>query len=196
MSQWLSWRSYLSIIRLKGNTFVNNNLNNQNLHNIQKRLTSKICPLFQLTECSPKSFTVSCPVEHKSVIKILCFQKAYIIFIQFHFSLQYGAEFRRFSLDRCEPGRYKDFHRLIVRLHHLWQMDVRIGYADVQGELLPINNDDNFCKAVTSTQSLLRIFIQLQGIREGKEAIYKYSISNFLLNTLCSTYVDVLFLFK
>uniref|UniRef100_A0A673JF00 Par-6 family cell polarity regulator gamma a n=1 Tax=Sinocyclocheilus rhinocerous TaxID=307959 RepID=A0A673JF00_9TELE len=76
--------------------------------------------------------------------------------------LQYGAEFRRFSLDRCEPGRYKDFHRIIVRLHHLWQMDVLIGYADVQGELLPINNDDNFCKAVTSTQSLLRIFIQLQ----------------------------------
>ncbi|XP_052434768.1 partitioning defective 6 homolog gamma [Carassius gibelio] len=75
---------------------------------------------------------------------------------------KYGAEFRRFSLDRCEPGRYKDFHRLIVRLHHLWQMDVLIGYADVQGELLPINNDDNFCKAVTSTQSLLRIFIQLQ----------------------------------
>uniref|UniRef100_A0A673JNH5 Par-6 family cell polarity regulator gamma a n=1 Tax=Sinocyclocheilus rhinocerous TaxID=307959 RepID=A0A673JNH5_9TELE len=75
---------------------------------------------------------------------------------------KYGAEFRRFSLDRCEPGRYKDFHRIIVRLHHLWQMDVLIGYADVQGELLPINNDDNFCKAVTSTQSLLRIFIQLQ----------------------------------
>ncbi|XP_016142795.1 partitioning defective 6 homolog gamma-like [Sinocyclocheilus grahami] len=75
---------------------------------------------------------------------------------------KYGAEFRRFSLDRCEPGRFKDFHRLIVRLHHLWQMDVLIEYADVQGELLPINNDDNFCKAVTSTQSLLRIFIQLQ----------------------------------
>ncbi|KAI2655239.1 hypothetical protein H4Q32_017594 [Labeo rohita] len=75
---------------------------------------------------------------------------------------KYGAEFRRFSLDRFEPGRYKDFHRLIVRLHHLWRMDVLIGYADVQGDLLPINNDDNFCKAVTSTQSLLRIFIQLQ----------------------------------
>ncbi|XP_067251367.1 par-6 family cell polarity regulator gamma a [Chanodichthys erythropterus] len=75
---------------------------------------------------------------------------------------KFGAEFRRFSLDRWEPGRYKDFYRLIVRLHHLWQMDVLISYADVQGELLPINNDDNFCKALTSTQSLLRIFIQLQ----------------------------------
>ncbi|XP_067304772.1 par-6 family cell polarity regulator gamma a [Pseudorasbora parva] len=75
---------------------------------------------------------------------------------------KFGAEFRRFSVDRSEPGRYKDFYRLIVRLHHLWQMDVLIGYADVQGELLPINNDDNFCKAVSSTQYLLRIFIQLQ----------------------------------
>lgn len=93
-------------------------------------------------------------------------------FIHVLFSLQYGAEFRRFSLDRWEPGRYKDFYRLIVRLHHLWQMDVLIGYADVQGELLPINNDDNFCKAVTSTQSLLRIFIQLQGT--GREEAHEY----------------------
>ncbi|NP_001124131.1 par-6 family cell polarity regulator gamma a [Danio rerio] len=75
---------------------------------------------------------------------------------------KYGAEFRRFSVDRYEPGRYKDFYRLIVRLHQLWHTDVFIGYADVHGELLPINNDDNFCKAVSSTQSLLRIFIQLR----------------------------------
>lgn len=86
VSQWFSWRSYLSIIRLKGNTFVNNNLNNQNLHNIQKRLTSKICPLFQLIECSPRSLTLQLlfivskinhvnwfrPVEHNSAIKIFC----------------------------------------------------------------------------------------------------------------------------
>ncbi len=63
-------------------------------------------------------------------------------------------------------------------------MDVLIGYADVQGELLPINNDDNFCKAVTSTQSLLRIFIQLQGIREKILSINTVS--------LISTVVDVL----
>ncbi len=63
-------------------------------------------------------------------------------------------------------------------------MDVLIGYADVQGELLPINNDDNFCKAVTSTQSLLRIFIQLQGIQEKILSINTVS--------LISTLVDVL----
>lgn len=44
-------------------------------------------------------------------------------------------------------------------------MEVIIGYADVHGDLLPINNDDNFCKAVTTAHPLLRIFIQRQGKR-------------------------------
>lgn len=38
-----------------------------------------------------------------------------------------------------------------------------IGYADIHGDLLPINNDDNFFKAVSSANPLLRIFIQKQG---------------------------------
>lgn len=38
-----------------------------------------------------------------------------------------------------------------------------IGYADVHGDLLPINNDDNFFKAVSSAHPLLRVFIQRQG---------------------------------
>ncbi|KAJ8290745.1 hypothetical protein GJAV_G00016970 [Gymnothorax javanicus] len=35
-----------------------------------------------------------------------------------------------------------------------------IGYADIHGDLLPINNDDNFCKAVTCAHPLLRVFLQ------------------------------------
>ncbi|MBN3286551.1 PAR6G protein, partial [Polyodon spathula] len=38
-----------------------------------------------------------------------------------------------------------------------------LGYADVHGDLLPINNDDNFCKAVSMANPLLRVFIQKQG---------------------------------
>ncbi|KAJ3609060.1 hypothetical protein NHX12_023587 [Muraenolepis orangiensis] len=34
-----------------------------------------------------------------------------------------------------------------MHIHHIANMEVMIGYADVQGDLLPINNDDNFCKA-------------------------------------------------
>ncbi|XP_034016828.1 par-6 family cell polarity regulator gamma b isoform X1 [Thalassophryne amazonica] len=41
-------------------------------------------------------------------------------------------------------------------------MEVMIGYADIHGDLLPINNDDNFCKAVSTAHPLLRIFIQKQ----------------------------------
>uniref|UniRef100_A0A8K9XSA5 Par-6 family cell polarity regulator gamma a n=1 Tax=Oncorhynchus mykiss TaxID=8022 RepID=A0A8K9XSA5_ONCMY len=77
---------------------------------------------------------------------------------------KYGAEFRRFSLSRSNPGEFQDFYKLILRLHRLTSIDVIIGYADIQGELLPVNNDDNFCKAVSTAPTLLRIFIQRQAI--------------------------------
>lgn len=38
-----------------------------------------------------------------------------------------------------------------------------LGYADVYGDLLPINNDDNFYKALSSANPLLRIIIQKRG---------------------------------
>ncbi|XP_027708179.1 partitioning defective 6 homolog gamma [Vombatus ursinus] len=75
---------------------------------------------------------------------------------------KFGAEFRRFSLDRYKPGKFEDFYKLILHIHHISNMDVMIGYADVHGDLLPINNDDNFFKAVSSANPLLRIFIQRQ----------------------------------
>ncbi|XP_014438566.1 partitioning defective 6 homolog gamma [Tupaia chinensis] len=73
---------------------------------------------------------------------------------------KFGAEFRRFSLDRHKPGKFEDFYKLVVHTHRLTNTDVTIGYADVHGDLLPINNDDNFCKAVSSASPLLRVFIQ------------------------------------
>ncbi|KAL6038589.1 hypothetical protein STEG23_000502 [Scotinomys teguina] len=73
---------------------------------------------------------------------------------------QFGAEFRRFSLDRHKPGKFEDFYQLVVHTHHISNTEVTIGYADVHGDLLPINNDDNFCKAVSSANPLLRVFIQ------------------------------------
>uniref|UniRef100_G3RKJ5 Par-6 family cell polarity regulator gamma n=1 Tax=Gorilla gorilla gorilla TaxID=9595 RepID=G3RKJ5_GORGO len=73
---------------------------------------------------------------------------------------KFGAEFRRFSLDRHKPGKFEDFYKLVVHTHRISSSDVTIGYADVHGDLLPINNDDNFCKAVSSANPLLRVFIQ------------------------------------
>ncbi|XP_077599966.1 par-6 family cell polarity regulator gamma b [Stigmatopora nigra] len=75
---------------------------------------------------------------------------------------KYGAEFRRFSVDRLKPGKFEEFYKLILHIHRIANMEVMIGYADVQGDLLPINNDDNFCKAVSTAHPLLRIFIQRQ----------------------------------
>ncbi|CAB1321296.1 unnamed protein product, partial [Coregonus sp. 'balchen'] len=67
-----------------------------------------------------------------------------------------------FPLTAPTLGKFQDFYKLLLRLHHLTSIDVMIGYADIQGELLPINNDDNFCKAVSTAPTLLRIFIQRQ----------------------------------
>ncbi|TWW65220.1 Partitioning defective 6 -like protein gamma [Takifugu flavidus] len=74
----------------------------------------------------------------------------------------YGAEFRRFSVDRAKPGKFEEFYKLILHIHRIANMEVMIGYADIHGDLLPINNDDNFCKAVSTAHPLLRIFIQRQ----------------------------------
>ncbi|XP_020355898.1 partitioning defective 6 homolog gamma [Oncorhynchus kisutch] len=75
---------------------------------------------------------------------------------------KYGAEFRRFSVDRFKPGKFEDFYKLIMHVHRISNMEVMIGYADIHGDLLPINNDDNFCKAVSTAHPLLRVFIQRQ----------------------------------
>ncbi|XP_043922944.1 partitioning defective 6 homolog gamma isoform X2 [Protopterus annectens] len=74
---------------------------------------------------------------------------------------KFGAEFRRFSLDRFRPGKFEDFYKLILHVHQI-NMEVLIGYADLHGDLLPINNDDNFGKAVSTANPLLRVFIQRQ----------------------------------
>ncbi|XP_053718376.1 par-6 family cell polarity regulator gamma b isoform X1 [Synchiropus splendidus] len=88
---------------------------------------------------------------------------------------KYGAEFRRFSVDRVKPGKFEEFYKLILHIHRIANMEVMIGYADVHGDLLPINNDDNFCKAVSTAHPLLRIFIQRQ-----EEVDY----TNFGVNTI------------
>ncbi|KFO35872.1 partitioning defective 6 homolog beta isoform X2 [Fukomys damarensis] len=73
---------------------------------------------------------------------------------------QFGAEFRRFSLERSKPGKFEEFYGLLQHVHKIPNVDVLVGYADIHGDLLPINNDDNYHKAVSTANPLLRIFIQ------------------------------------
>lgn len=56
-----------------------------------------------------------------------------------------------------------DFYRLLQTIHHIPGVDMLLGYADIQGDLLPINNDENFHKAVSSANPLLRIIITKKG---------------------------------
>ncbi|XP_035499052.1 partitioning defective 6 homolog alpha [Scophthalmus maximus] len=72
---------------------------------------------------------------------------------------KFEAEYRRFALKRNGPGGFLDFLRLLRTIHLIPGVDVLLGYADVHGDLLPINNDDNFHKAVSSANPLLRIII-------------------------------------
>lgn len=87
---------------------------------------------------------------------------------------QFGAEFRRFSLDRSKPGRFNEFYGLLQHVHHIPNVELLVGYADVHGDLLPINNDDNYHKAISTASPLLRLFLQRKG-----ECIYTHSLYTY-----------------
>ncbi|KAL2104140.1 hypothetical protein ACEWY4_001008 [Coilia grayii] len=76
---------------------------------------------------------------------------------------KFGAEFRRFSLDRSKPGKFDEFYGLLQHVHRIPNQELLVGYADVHGDLLPINNDDNYHKAITTAAPLLRLFLQRKG---------------------------------
>ncbi|KAM6976482.1 partitioning defective 6 homolog beta [Aplochiton taeniatus] len=73
---------------------------------------------------------------------------------------KFGAEFRRFSLDHSKPGRFDEFYGLLQHVHRIPNVELLVGYVDVNGDLLPINNDDNYNKAVSTASPLLRLFLQ------------------------------------
>ncbi|KAK9404804.1 partitioning defective 6 B likeeta [Crotalus adamanteus] len=73
---------------------------------------------------------------------------------------KFGAEFRRFSLEKSKPGKFEEFYGLLQHVHKIPNVEVLVGYTDIHGDLLPINNDDNYHKAVSTANPLLRIFIQ------------------------------------
>ncbi|XP_068191417.1 partitioning defective 6 homolog beta [Antennarius striatus] len=73
---------------------------------------------------------------------------------------KFGAEFRRFSLDRSKPGRFDEFYGLLQHVHRIPNVELLVGYADVHGDLLPINNDDNYQRAIATASPLLRLFLQ------------------------------------
>uniref|UniRef100_A0A9J8C2D9 Par-6 family cell polarity regulator alpha n=1 Tax=Cyprinus carpio carpio TaxID=630221 RepID=A0A9J8C2D9_CYPCA len=81
--------------------------------------------------------------------------------------LQFEAEYRRFALKKKGAGGFQEFYQLLQTIHRIPGVDVLLGYADIHGDLLPINNDDNFHKALSSANPLLRIIIQKRDVDDS-----------------------------
>ncbi|CAK9294516.1 unnamed protein product [Gordionus sp. m RMFG-2023] len=77
---------------------------------------------------------------------------------------KFYAEFRRFSVNRLKLNKFLDFRDLVLKSFRLSSIPFTICYTDpLHGDLLPINNDENFAKALSSVVShnaLLRIILQ------------------------------------
>lgn len=73
---------------------------------------------------------------------------------------KFNSEFRRWSLNQTEITNFDEFQRLIGYLHNLPINEFSIFYVDsLDNYLLPINNDDNYGRAITKSKSLLNIEI-------------------------------------
>ena len=86
---------------------------------------------------------------------------------------KFDAEFRRFSVDRGQLKTFEAFHALLEDLPSLHDTRVPfiISYIDPKDhDLLPINNTDNFQRALSAARPLLRLVVQRQGERE--ETLY------------------------
>jgi len=74
---------------------------------------------------------------------------------------KFEAEFRRFSLKRDQLESFSEFYDLLEQTHCLEKTTFSIYYRHPQdGDLLPINNKENFMHALGTATPLLRLFIQ------------------------------------
>jgi len=84
---------------------------------------------------------------------------------------KFEAEFRRFSVQIHEHDTFESFHDLLASVHLLKSPDSKqphipfnIFYIDPKdNDLLPINNTDNYLRAMKNAKPLLKLVIQRQG---------------------------------
>lgn len=65
-----------------------------------------------------------------------------------------GVEYRRYAVCRDNIAKFDDFFAKIQSMHHLQGTEFAIYYLDQDGEMLPINNDDNLARAIDATNRL------------------------------------------
>ncbi len=102
---------------------------------------------------------------------------------------KYDAEFRRFGLVRCQLSKFEEFYQLLERLHGLYGIQFNIYYTDKDGDLLPINNDNNFGRVQQVTAGILRLIILRKGecYPETFNSNSNFNSSNFSSLNLHST---------
>ena len=64
-------------------------------------------------------------------------------------------------MDRTQMNQFQDFHALVKDSHRLpSDMPFTVSYTDPRnGDLLPINNNENLMRAFTTSMPLLRLVI-------------------------------------
>ncbi|XP_065200163.1 partitioning defective 6 homolog beta [Planococcus citri] len=100
---------------------------------------------------------------------------------------KFDAEFRRFSVNKTEVKTYDEFRNFIEKLHKLTGIPFLISYSDPRdGDLLPINNDDNLARALT-VKPLLRIILQRKGESLDQNGYHPFKPRNLISSILGST---------
>lgn len=99
---------------------------------------------------------------------------------------QFEAEQRRWSIRRSEPCTFEEFYKQVKSLFLLVDLQFLISYVDPSdNDLLPINNDDNFGRALSTARPLLRIIIQRKGsLRRRLNNCWNITYSKLYCNCL------------
>lgn len=66
-----------------------------------------------------------------------------------------GVEFRRYALGKEDVQSFDSFYKKIESFHQLSAIPFVIFYTDSEDFLLPINNDDNLAKAISSAKHII-----------------------------------------
>ena len=68
-------------------------------------------------------------------------------------------------MDREKLTKFAGFNEIVEVVHGLQSIPFVIAYTDPKdGDLLPINNDDNYARALTIARPLMRLLVQKKGM--------------------------------
>lgn len=105
---------------------------------------------FNATANIPRPHSTSSPYQHTHHLNHINTMNYDSISIK----SKIGVEFRRYALKREDVLSFDSFYKKIEFFHQLSAIPFVIFYADPEDFLLPINNDDNLAKAISSAKCI------------------------------------------